>query len=103
MPARISSLSKEYLVVPVKTNPGGVAVNTAIATVEFAFLAGGEPQEADWKNGEWTSSGQTDYARVLIGPGSTAGALSDGNYTVWLRVSQSPEVVVRPAGSLTVS
>lgn len=101
MTARINSLSKEYVVVQVSTNPGGAAINTAVATVEFAFITEGEP--SSWTSGEWTTSGQNTYARILVGTGSTVGALANGTYTVWLRISQTPEVVVRPAGTLVVT
>lgn len=99
--ATISSLSKEYIIVPVETSPGGESIHTGVASVEFAFPQVGEP--TTWFNGEWQTVGQKTYARVLVGPGSTVGTLGDGTYVVWLRVTQNPETVVRPAGLLKVT
>lgn len=101
MTARISSLSKEYVIVQVDTSPGGQTLSIGTASVEFAFPASGEP--LTWFTGEWQTVSQQNYARVLVGPGSTVGVLPDGVYTVWIRVSQNPETVVRPAGVLVVT
>lgn len=100
MPATVSSQSREYVVVPVDTVSGGQELDTAVATVEFSFTKSGEP--ATWHAGDWQQVSQNVFARILVGTGGTV-ALADGDYTVWLKVTQTPEVVVKPAGRLLVS
>lgn len=94
MPERTSIYrdSKEYLRIPV-TPPAGVTI--AAQVVEVAVLPVGQaPIETDWQTASW--SGNT--ALLLIGPG-----LTPGQNRVWLRVTDSPEIPVLLAGTITVT
>jgi len=104
MTVEISSLSKQYVTVPV-TYTDDVTGNT----VEFAFTQGAEPVEADWASGDWdgaaTAISASEYrqtARALVGP-ATDFVLTDGWWFAWLRVTASPEVPVLKAGSFLVT
>lgn len=107
VPARISTLSTEYVTVLVAAREDGEDINLSNdATVRLAFTAeGDEPSADDWVNGEWdTDDSMTPtryYARVLVGP-DDGQELAAGTYVVWVEVSSDPETVVRPAGNLWV-
>lgn len=89
MPPEIVSLSKEYVYVPVKAG-----VDLAALPVEVALTTNGaEPVGADWRTAAWDQG----RARVLVGP------LPDGRYSVWVRVTATPEVPVMKAGLLDVT
>lgn len=100
---RISSLSKEYARVEVSAREGGAVVDLSNMAVEMAFTAPGvEPVSGDWKSAGWETVPPSRYiARCLIGPGGTV-TLTDGTYDVWVRITDSPEVVVLPSGQLVI-
>lgn len=99
----ISSLSTEYIKVPVTATVSGVAINPTTDTVQFAFTAADvNPVLADWKSGTWETSGGVYYARCLVGPAGTV-TLAAGDYWVWLKVTDNPEVPVRAVGALRVT
>lgn len=64
-------------------------------TVEMAFTAG-IPAPADWHQAEWVPDTTYD-ARILLGDTIT---LTAGTYTVWVRVTDNPEIPVLRAGYL---
>lgn len=106
MPAVISSLTTEYVLVPVAAKASGATVNPTGDTVELAFMRGSdEPESGDWHTGSWetdtTTTPDTYSARVLVGPAAVA--LKPGAYAVWVRVTDSPEIVVRNTGALKVT
>jgi len=74
-------------------------------TVQMAFV-NGEPTSGDWKTATWEADSSTNpttyYARCLVGPGGTV-TLSDGDYQVWVKITDSPEVPVLKAGRLVVT
>ncbi len=94
---RLSSLSREYVRVPVTANADPTA-----SPVELAFVLDGEPGPQDWVVGSWEKVGSTYFARALVGPGGDK-VLADGTYSVWVRVTAPPEVPVFRAGLLAVS
>lgn len=98
-PLRISSLTKEYVRVPVAAREGSDDVDPTATTVVMAFtLDGAEP--SSWQTASWETDADTDpdtyYARCLIGPGGTI-TLTEGSYTVWVKVTDSPEIPVMRA------
>lgn len=104
----ISSLSREFIRVRVTAKEAGAVIDPTAKTVEMAIIAGsGEPVATDWKAASWETDTTTDpdtyYARIEVGPGSTVGALADGLYGVWVRITDTPEVPVRRAGTLLVT
>lgn len=93
---RMSRQSKEYIYVPVTaaTDPTSLPVSIAIVAV------GVEPTAPDYKAADWESG--TTNARLLIGPNSTFGALTPGNYLVWVKVDGAVEDPVMKARSMLV-
>jgi hypothetical protein len=93
----ISSLSREFLYIPVKGPSGGEGVEVAFTTED------GEPTEADWRDATWdnhTAAGAD--AKILVGPGEGAVALPDGTYRAWVRVTSTVEQPVLPGGLVPV-
>lgn len=104
--AEISTASLEYVRVPVSATASGAAVNPTSGTVQMAFIDGtSAPASGDWKTASWeTDSGtepDTYYARCLVGTGGAV-TLTAATYSVWVKVTDSPEVPVRRAGLLRV-
>lgn len=103
----ISSASLEYVRVPVFAKESGAVVNPTSDVVTMAFLtADADPAGGDWKAAVWetdtTTTPDTYYAKCLIGTGGTA-VLANGRYQVWVKVTDSPEIPVKPAGLLVVT
>ncbi len=92
----IPSSSKEFLHVPVTASG-----NLSTYPVEMALVAyGAEPASGDWKTAAWDS---TD-AKILIGPGSSAvGALTEGVYGVWVRITTVEEKPVLYSGAVRIT
>lgn len=100
--AALSVLSLEYVRVPVSATESGAAVNPTSDAVTMAFPPlGTRPATGDWKTAEWEIAGSTYSARCLVGPGGTV-TLPTGQYDVWVKVTDNPEVPAMPAGQLTV-
>lgn len=99
----ISTASTEYVRVQVQAREDGADVDPTGDTAEMAFTTGGAPQSGDWQTASWeTDSTVTPtayYARCLVGPAGAA-TLTAGLWTVWLRVTDNPEVIVRRCGTL---
>lgn len=94
-----SRLSLEYFEAEVTANgPDGVPLEPATLPVEFAFVAiGTEPADADWVA---AAHQRDDVFGVLIGP--TALALEQGDYDVWRRITDTPEMPVGAFGKLRI-
>ena len=102
--AEIAASSVEYVRVPVSATASGSAVDPTADTVVMAFMAtASEPGASDWKTASWetdaTTTPDTYYARCLVGSAVT---LTAGTYTVWVKVTDSPETPVKRAGLLRV-
>ena len=102
MAVKLSSLSTEYIRVPVSATENGQPVDPTSSTVEFAFMTDPKLEPTTWYNGSWETAGTTYYARILIGSGAGGTALADGKYYVWLRITGSPEIPVRRVGVLEI-
>lgn len=105
MPVAFSSLSLEYVRVPVAAEDQGVAVDPTSNVVEFAFETFADDTEpSSFTAGDWeTDPGPPAiyYARILIGPAGTI-VLADGKYHIWIKITASPEIPVRRVGVLTI-
>lgn len=104
---RISAASTENVDVPVSARFMGQAYDPTADAVYFAFKSDGTtPTSGDFTVGSWetdaTLSPPTYYARTLVGPVSPGLALPRGSYLVWLKITDNPEVPVRPVDSLVV-
>lgn len=96
-----SVLSRQYVPVLVTA----AAATPTSDTVQMAFVASGDPQSGDWNAASWapqenlpTTQG---IAQCLVGPGGTI-ALETGTYTIWIKITDSPEIPVQRAGLLTI-
>jgi hypothetical protein len=102
----ISQLSTEYIGIPVQATTAGTTHDPTGDVVNFAFVTGygAAPTSGQWVAGSWAYTNNPLYpyvARCLIGPSGTT-ALTNGNYVVWLKVTDSPEIPVRIAGELSI-
>ncbi len=101
----LSVLSTEYLRVPVYAKVAGKFVSLANATVHMAIIGPAptaSPVTGDWFLGAWDydSTLETYFAQSLIGP--SGHSVTVGTHSVWLKVTLSPEAVVRRVGTLVV-
>lgn len=97
--ATISSMSKEFVLVPVAAKEEGLPIDPTSSPVEMAFApADTDPEE--WNAATWETAGSKYYARCLVGPGVVE--LEKGLLQVWVRVTDNPEVPVLRAGELRV-
>jgi hypothetical protein len=103
----ISSASTEYIRVPVASERSGAPYDPTGDTVVMAFLAGaGPPESGDWKTASWdtdvTTYPPTYLAQCLIGPSGGTVTLTAGVWSVWVKITDSPEVPVRRAGQIKI-
>ena len=99
----ISSLSLEYVKVPVTAVVNGLDHNPTADTVAMAFTAvGTSPVSGNWRAGSWETYTGLYFARCLVGASPGTGALAVGFYNVWLKVTDNPEVPIKLAGTLEV-
>ena len=103
-----SVLSREFVSVAITATAAGSPVNPTSDAVEFAFTAPAtDPAPGDWKTGSWDGTeprppGSAYIAHCLVGPGGTV-ELPVGRYTMWVRVTDNPEVPVIPFGLLHIT
>lgn len=102
----ISSLTTEYVRVPVSATEAGVAVSPVSDTVDMAFVtAGSVPDDLDWASASWEQDASTGtlYARTLVGPdGGDVTLSSGGPYDIYVRIADNPETIVHRVGALAV-
>lgn len=98
---QLSALSREYVRVRISATEAGAVVDPTADPVYMAFVNGGAPEEDDFVDASWETVGSTFYARCLVGPSGTV-TLPVGSYSVWAKVTDSPEAPVRRAGHLTI-
>lgn len=97
----ISSQSREYLRYWVKAKVNGLDYDPTADNVEFACpVAGGTPTV--WISGIWEEVEGSFFALGLIGPG-TGMTLSAGEYDVYIRITDSPEVPVKKVDRLKIT
>lgn len=101
-----SVLSLEYVRVPIAAKEAGVAIVPTADVVRMAFTAADvDPVTLDWQVSAWesdTSTIPTTYlARCLVGPAGTI-TLTVGVYDVWVKITDSPEIPARRAGTLEI-
>ena len=99
----INQLATSLQYVPViVTAIGG---NPTTDVVAMAFTTGADPQPGDWKTASWdttTALGSNQYlAQCLVGPGGTV-QLAVGQYSIWVKVTDNPEIPILPAGQLGI-
>lgn len=93
----IPSLSVEYVKVPIVDGPANL---TSLAVQMAVVPQGQDPVSGDWKTATWIGTS----ASVLIGTGSSVGALTKGlTYGIWVKITSSPEVPVLGPFDLHIS
>jgi hypothetical protein len=101
--ATISALSTEYIQVNIQAIVAGEPYNPTADAVSFAFTYG-TSAPVTFYTGSWTTTAQGMYlAQCLIGPQNGGVVLAQGSYTVWIKISDDPEVPIRPVGTLTIT
>lgn len=99
-----STLTREYVPVTVSASAAGAPVNPTSDQVQMAFVAPGtNPGVGDWQAAIWdTATANGVYtALCLIGPGGTI-TLPAGVYSVWVKITDSPEIPVRQAFQIQI-
>jgi hypothetical protein len=82
----------------------GATYNPTGDTVQFQFVPQGGTQGTTWVTGSWLTVGTQYKAQCLVGPSpGVTGALAAGSYTVFIKITDSPEVPVLEVGTLTVT
>jgi hypothetical protein len=109
----VSDLSTEFVKVRVDANVDGDPLyNPTGDSVAFAFVArDAEPTSGDFVQGSWETQSNvtpnnTTYiykARCLVGPAGGFITLAQGNYDVYVKITDNPEVPVKFVGILEVS
>ncbi|MFI7468157.1 hypothetical protein [Nonomuraea sp. NPDC049646] len=85
---RIPALSKEYVPVPIS----GPADLSSLP-VQMAVVPQGADPSSSWQTADWSDDGTA--ALILVGPGSTIGALTKGlTYDIWVKITSTPEIPV---------
>jgi hypothetical protein len=104
----MSHLSTQYVLVPISVTIAGEAYNPTADTAQMAFMptATQVPQSADWQTASWitdTSNILYPYSvQCLVGPLGTIN-LGIGNYVLYVKLVDSPEVPVLLCGYLQIS
>lgn len=95
MSVTISDLSTVFVKSRIVATKLGVTYDPTADLVEIAFkLPGVDPTGPDWHVGSWETVGtSTFYARLLVGPAGGL-VLAPATYSMWIRVTDSPEVPV---------
>jgi hypothetical protein len=99
----ILALSEQYVKVPVRAVVDGAPYDPTGDPVELAIVPHGtEPAGGDWHAGSWETTVTGLFsARVLVGPSSGL-VLAAGYYTVFVKITGSPEIPVLESGTLRV-
>lgn len=92
--------SREYVRFLVRARLEGKHYDPTDDLVEFSFPTSGS-QPTDWESGAWETVGRDFYALILVGP--SAVALTPGDYDVYVRVTDSPEVPVHFVDKLRIT
>lgn len=106
MTPRDALSTEPILLGPVSHRVAGVETDPTSYTVEASFAPPGSAPST-WASASWetipTSAGPSWWVRVLVGPGSTVGALAPGDYLARIRINApGTEEPVLTAGTLTI-
>lgn len=94
----IPSSSVEYIKATIAGNYlTSMAVTMAIVTADS------EPVSGDWKTAAWDGTDGDADAKILIGTGSPVGALVEGLYDVWVKITATPETPVIRSGRIKIT
>jgi hypothetical protein len=102
MKETISALSKEYIRVRVDAEKSGVIYDPTGDAVTFAFTTSNNLVGATWYGGTWETVGTEYFARCIVGPAGTVTLVAGNTYIVWVKITDSPEIPIKNAGTLQV-
>lgn len=101
----LSSLSTQYIQVGVTVvSPSGY--NPTNDVVQFSFTTATYPMTSPtvWHSGSWvTFPGPAYWAQCLVGTANSGVVLSQGQYQVWMKIMDNPEVPVLQPVILTIT
>lgn len=98
-----SSASTIDILVPITATVLGAPYDPTGDAVSIAFLPNGvTPASGDWHAATWQTFGGAHYAVCLVGPANGGVVLASGTWTVWTKVTDSPEVPVMLSGYLNI-
>lgn len=100
-----SVLSTEYVRTKVEAVAAGLSVDPTGDQVQMAFMAGTtNPGSGDWLTASWEVTAVTGvyFARCLVGPAGGVVALAVGVYTIWVKMLDAPETIIRPFGNIKI-
>lgn len=84
--------STEFVRFLVKARVEGQKYDPTTDVLKFSFPVKGS-QPSSWVDGEWETAGKDHYAMALVGPGGTP--LTAGDYDVYIKITDTPEIPVR--------
>jgi len=101
------ALSTEFVRVAIGAVEDGVILDPTVDSLQMAFpLTGVKPIAGDWKSATWETDTSTTpvtyYARALVGPTGVVTLTAGTLYDVYVKITDSPEIVVRDTGALAV-
>jgi hypothetical protein len=103
----MSALSTQYVQVPIDTTFNGTPYNPTADAVAMAFMPsppGAAPGTSDWKTGRWATLAPASWAaRCLVGPATGGVALAVGVYTIWVQITDNPEIPTASVGLLQIT
>lgn len=97
-----STQSLEYIPAQVTAVKAGVSYNPTADVVAMTFAPGtvtAVPASPTWYAASWDTAGTAYTALCLVGPGGTT-TLTVGIWTVFVKVTDNPEVPVKNAGQI---
>lgn len=101
MAQTISVVSTEYVRVPISITKNGVTFDPTSDSLSMSF---GPTAAAPtiFHTGTWEVAGTNTFALCLIGPGGNV-QLTPGTWFVYVKVTDSPEVPVKYAGTIQIT
>src|ERR1700756_4576062 len=106
-PLVISKSSLAYLKTRIHATVDGVVIDPTGDVVKIALIPGVDsPAPSDLKTASWETDSSTTpvtyRARILVGPGSSIVPIA-GPHTMWVQVTDSPEIPLIPCGIVVVT
>lgn len=99
----LDRLSTEYVPVQVSATIDGSSYDPTADKVQMAFMRGtAKPGSGDWNLARWETAGGTYLAECLVGPAGGI-VLAPGLWSIWVQVTDSPEVPVRSPAQLSIT
>lgn len=101
----LSVLDTRYVQVPLDTTFNGVPYNPTADVVQMAFMPSppdANPGSGDWKAASWVTFPGGYAVRCLVGTLNGGNVLTVGNYNIWTKVIDNPEVPVQNVGILRI-